>query len=74
MRNPFEGETCVRLTFENKNDADLFRSKGFKVPLKGLFPEKPLIIMSVKDRGFDYFTQLLKYQVRKLRVQLSKII
>lgn len=63
LRNPSEGETCVRLTFQNKNDADLLRFKGFRVPLKGPFPEKPLILMTMKDRGFDYFSQLVRYQV-----------
>jgi len=63
LRNPKEGETLVILCFPEAADAELFRFNGFKIPIKGSFQFKPIILMPVKDRNFDYFAQLSKFQV-----------
>jgi len=64
LRNPEEGDTCMRLCFQDASDTELFRFRGFKIPISGPFEFKPIILMPVKDRNFDYFSQLSRYQVQ----------
>lgn len=64
LRNPLEGQTHVRLSFPDHEAVDLLRFQGLKVPINGeQFKSKPLILMPVKDRNFDYLTELIKFQV-----------
>ena len=56
----------MRISFSDINAADLLCFKGLKIPIDGeQFKTKPLIIMPVRDRNFDYLNDLVKFQVLK---------
>jgi len=64
LRNPTsEGQTTVRVSFAERSAADLLRFQGLKVPVAGEFHFKPLILIPIKSRNFDYLTELVKFQV-----------
>lgn len=66
MRNPEEGDTCLRVCFQKASDTELVRFQGFQIPIDGPFDLKPIILMPVKNRNFDYFSQLSNHQVKFL--------
>ena len=64
LRNPLEGLSNVRVTSPEAFSADLFKFQGLKVPITGDFScSKPLIILPVKSREFDFGQEITKFQV-----------
>lgn len=61
LRNPKEDPTCIRLNFRNESEVDMIQSKGLELEMGT--HNKPIILMGVSDRNFDYLAELNKYQV-----------
>ena len=63
LQNSLEDQTCLRLSFDSPTSVEVLKNKGLKIPLESNFGKKPIITMFPKERSFDYFTEVIKYQV-----------